>query len=79
MLNSLHLPLKQIQEIIGSGEAYAALAKDRTLQNKYNVTGSPSLVLNNGRQIIYGNVGYRVIEANIHELINQPDDQASWC
>ena len=76
---NLGLPLKQIQEIIENGEAFAALAKDRILQNKYNVTGSPSLVLNNGRQIIYGNVGYRVIEANIHELINQPDNQASWC
>lgn len=75
----LELPLKQIQEVIENGEAFAALAEDRILQNKYNVTGSPSLVLNEGRQIIYGNVGYRVIEANIQELINQPDNQASWC
>ena len=42
--------------------------------------GSPSFVLNDGRQKLYGNVGYRVIEANIEELLRAPSaDQASWC
>ena len=49
------------------------------LKDKYSVKGSPSLILNEGRQIIYGNVGYRVIEANVQELLNQPENQASWC
>ena len=45
-----------------------------------NIQGSPSFVLNEGRQKLYGNVGYRILEANIHELLRaQPADQASWC
>jgi hypothetical protein len=35
--------------------------------------------MNNGRQILYGNVGYRVLRANAAELLNQPSDEASWC
>ena len=75
----LELPLQKIEEVIKNGTAFAALEGDLQLKQKYGVTGSPSLVLNEGRQIIYGNVRYRVIEANIQELLIQPDNQASWC
>ncbi|VAW81950.1 DsbA-like thioredoxin domain protein [hydrothermal vent metagenome] len=75
----LGLPINKIQQLIDSGEAFSALDTDLQLKEQYGVVGSPSLVLNEGRQIIYGNVGYRVIEANIQELINQPENQASWC
>jgi len=75
----LELPLQKIQQVIESGDAFSALDSDFQLKEKYRVIGSPSLVLNEGRQIIYGNVGYRVIEANIQELLNQPENQASWC
>jgi hypothetical protein len=44
------------------------------------VKGSPTLILNQGRQKLYFNVGYRLIEANIQELLRQPNpDHASWC
>jgi protein-disulfide isomerase len=44
------------------------------------VKGSPSLVLNEGRQTLYGNVGFRVIEASIAELLREPEaGAASWC
>ncbi len=76
---SMGLPVSEIQQIIESGEAFSALDSDLQLQEKYGVAGSPSLVLNEGRQIIYGNVGYRVIEANIQEMITRPENQASWC
>lgn len=75
----LGLPLNKIENLIKSGAAFAALDSDLQLKEKYNVTGSPTLILNEGRQIIYGNVGYRVIEANIQELLNRPENQASWC
>jgi len=52
---------------------------DQQLKEKYRVVGSPTLVFNEGRQIIYGNVGYRVIEANINELLNECSTLASWC
>ena len=44
------------------------------------IEGSPTFVLNEGRQKLYGNVGFRIVEANIAEMLRQPDpDQASWC
>ena len=48
--------------------------------DKMHIEGSPSVVLNAGRQKLYGNVGLRIIEANIQELLRAADgDQASWC
>ena len=48
--------------------------------DKMRIEGSPSLVLNEGRQKLYGNVGFRLIEANVQGLINAPAaDDASWC
>jgi len=79
IIEKLGLPHKNIEEILQSGEAYSALENDAQLKEKFGVSGSPSLVLNEGRQIIYGNVGYRVIEANIQELLKEPENQASWC
>ena len=75
----LALPVKEIEHLIKNGEAFAALDDDFQLKEKHRISGSPTLVFNEGRQIIYGNVGYRVIEANVQELLNQPDNQASWC
>lgn len=77
--NSLNLPVDKILEKIKNGEAHAALDIDSQLKEEYQVPGSPTLIFNEGRQKIYGNVGYRVIEANVRELINQPESQASWC
>jgi predicted DsbA family dithiol-disulfide isomerase len=62
----LRLPITAIQAQIDSGEAYA-------------VTVSPTLIFNEGRQRLHGNVGYRVIEANIRELLHNPSGEQSWC
>jgi hypothetical protein len=35
--------------------------------------------MNQGRQILYGHVGYRVLNANIEELLSHPENKASWC
>jgi hypothetical protein len=44
------------------------------------IEGSPSFVLNEGRQKLYGNIGFRLIEAKIQELLRSPRaDEASWC
>lgn len=73
------LPVETIEEKLVNGEAHAAINRDLVLQQKHQVTGSPTLIFNEGRQTIYGNVGYRVIEANIRELLHRPDPQCSWC
>jgi predicted DsbA family dithiol-disulfide isomerase len=75
----LRLPIAAIQEQIDSGEAYALLSKDFELVKEHTVTVSPTLIFNEGRQRLNGNVGYRVIEANIRELLNNPPDEQSWC
>ncbi|MGA7656630.1 MAG: DsbA family protein [Methylocella sp.] len=69
-----------IEERIHSGAAFAALAADYQDADKMRIEGSPSLVLNEGRQKLYGNVGFRVIEANVQGLLHAagPED-ASWC
>jgi len=69
-----------VEARIRDGSAFAALSTDYHDAEVMGIQGSPSFVLNEGRQKLYGNVGYRIIEANIQELIRDPHpDQASWC
>lgn len=75
----LGLPIKDLQAQIDSGAAYALLSQDFALVKEQSVTVSPTMIFNEGRQRLIGNVGYRVIEANIRELLNNPEDQHSWC
>jgi predicted DsbA family dithiol-disulfide isomerase len=62
-----------------SGEAMAALLSDYTTAEQQGIKGSPSWVMNQGRQILYGNVGYRILHANVEELLRHPEQEASWC
>jgi predicted DsbA family dithiol-disulfide isomerase len=73
------LPIDPIVAVIDSGEAFAEVANDMQIQRELNVPVSPALVLNEGRQLLNGNVGYRVIEANIRELLSNKGLEASWC
>jgi predicted DsbA family dithiol-disulfide isomerase len=75
----LRLPIAAIQAQIDSGEAYAQLSKDFDLVKEHTVTVSPTLIFNEGRQRLNGNVGYRVMEANIRELLHNPPEEQSWC
>jgi predicted DsbA family dithiol-disulfide isomerase len=69
-----------IKEYIDSGIAFASLTADYQDADKARIEGSPSFVLNEGRQKLYGNIGFRLIEANIQELLRAPRiDEASWC
>jgi predicted DsbA family dithiol-disulfide isomerase len=75
----LGLPIDLIQAQIDSGEAYALLSRDFELVKEHTVTVSPTLIFNEGRQRLNGNVGYRVLEANIRELLHYPAGEQSWC
>ncbi len=78
--NGLGLPLPEIRRLIDNGEAYAALHLDAEAKERYQIPGSPTLILNEGRQRLYGNVGYRIIEANVRELLQDPHyGEATWC
>ncbi len=75
----LGIERSSIEAQIDSGEAYALLSKDFDLVKEYTVNVSPTLIFNEGRQRLNGNVGYRVIESNIRELLHNPPDEKSWC
>lgn len=68
-----------IEAALRTGRAHAALSSDMKQAQEFGVRASPTLTFNEGRQTLTGNVGYRVIEANIRELIRNPLDQHSWC
>ncbi len=78
--DSLALPVDAIHQLIDCGQAHAALHLDDEARRQYHIPGSPTMVLNQGRQLLYGNVGYRIIDANIRELLhNRANGEASWC
>ena len=70
---------KIIETARDNGRAIASLMSDLKSVHKLSIQGSPSWVMNDGRQILYGNVGYRIISANIEELFNSTPAGASWC
>ncbi len=76
---SLDIPRQAVQALLDNGQAMAAFCHDMEDRDHYRLEGSPTFVLNEGRQKLYGNVGYRVIEANVQELLKHDADQASWC
>jgi protein-disulfide isomerase-like protein with CxxC motif len=80
LAEALGVDIEAIEKCIHDGTAFARLAADYQDADKMRIEGSPTFVLNEGRQKLYGNVGFRVIEANIQELLRAPaGDQASWC
>jgi predicted DsbA family dithiol-disulfide isomerase len=70
---------EKIKKTLNNGTALAALMSDYQKAHEYDIKGSPSFVMNNGRQSLFGNVGYRVLQANIEELLKSSSTQASWC
>lgn len=73
------LPGDALTDAIDSGRAAAALLADYQRTESQGIRGSPSWVMNGGRQILYGNVGYRILNANVEELLRHPEQEASWC
>jgi predicted DsbA family dithiol-disulfide isomerase len=76
---SIGLAREAILDRIRDGRAHAALAADHEAAAGKEIAGSPTFLMNDGRQKLYGNVGYRVIEANVEELLRDARDGASWC
>ena len=68
-----------IRDSIRDGSAIAALATDYQRAQNQGIAGSPSWVMDGGRQKLYGNVGYRVLHANIEGLLANRSEDASWC
>lgn len=79
LAQNLSLPIDLIQDKINSGLAIAALCADMEMREQHKLEGSPTYLLDKGRQKLYGNVGYRILEANVQELLEKPQGIASWC
>jgi predicted DsbA family dithiol-disulfide isomerase len=73
------LPPEPIEELLANGRAHAQWDEDMQLAKDQDVRSSPTLLFNEGRQRLSGNVGYRIIEANVRELLDRPIVQHSWC
>jgi len=79
LAQDMGIDTQALQVHLDDGTALAALMTDHAKSQAQNVKGSPSWVMNEGRQIIYGNVGYRVLHANVEELLRNPENEAIWC
>jgi predicted DsbA family dithiol-disulfide isomerase len=60
---------------IETGEAIAKLAADYELAQSLRVHGSPTYILSEGRQILFGNISYNILEANVAELLSEKRDE----
>jgi len=80
VLERADVSVSAVREALNSGAAHAGLEADIRDKAALAVQGSPTIILNEGRQKLYGNVGYGVIDANIRELLRSPTTgAASWC
>ncbi len=75
----LGLSVAAIEDLLYTGRAHAELSRGLDLARGYRVEVSPTYVFNEGRQRLNGNVGYRVIEANVRELLRGTEAGRSWC
>ena len=73
------IPAARVEPLLDAGIAHAALSADLADAREHTVRASPTLMLDEDRQRLTGNVGYRVIEANVRELLEKPTGQQSWC
>ncbi len=73
------LDSREVNKAIIDGRAMAGLMRNYQQAKALSLKGSPSYIIDNGRQTLYGNVGYRVLLANIEEQLNKPISEASWC
>jgi predicted DsbA family dithiol-disulfide isomerase len=79
LAESHQLDVHALQASLMDGRAMAKLSADQHSARELGIKGSPTWVLNEGRQMLYGNVGYRILNANIEELLKRPAAEASWC
>lgn len=77
LIEQAGLDCEKVNKAIVNGSAMAALMGNYQQAKTLGLKGSPSYIIDNGRQILYGNVGYRVLLANIEALLNKLKSEAS--
>ncbi len=73
------LPAAELEAILASGRAHAELSRGQRSARRHGVEVSPTFVFDDGRERLQGNVGYRVLEANVRELLHGGEAGRSWC
>lgn len=69
-----------IESLLNDGSAMAELCSDMQMKELHKLDGSPTYLLNESRQKLFGNIGYKILEANVLELLEVgKEGQASWC
>ncbi len=77
---SIGLDPDALRAVIDSGKAAAVLDRDVKLCQSMAINGSPTFVMNDARQTLYGNVGYHLLKANVDEMLrSRGKNEASWC
>lgn len=57
----------KIQSYVDNGKAIAALMTDYQYAKQQSLKGSPTYIIDGGRQVLFGNVSYPILLANIQE------------
>ena len=71
---------ENILRYLTSGQAMARFCSEMSMKESLMLSGSPTYILNENRQKLFGNVSYNIIHANVAELLNASnDDNCSWC
>lgn len=74
------VPQGALDAMLLNGAAMAELSDDLAQKEKLGLVGSPTYVLDGGRQQLFGNVGYRILEANVAGLLDgDRTPSGSWC
>lgn len=68
-----------IQQVLDNGSALALHSQQNEKRYTLQLEGSPTFIMDGGRQKLFGNVGYRVIQANIEQLLKDKQTEMSWC
>jgi len=79
LVDEAMLPVDMVLARMRQGMAHARLHTSLQKAQDSGVRTSPTLVFNEGRQMLAGNVGYKLIEANVSELLESRTDPQSWC
>jgi predicted DsbA family dithiol-disulfide isomerase len=63
------LEKEKLQTYLDNGKAIATLMTDYQEAKQQSLKGSPTYIIDNGRQVLFGNVSYLILLANIKEHI----------
>lgn len=80
VLRAAGLEIDDAEKAIRDGRAFAALAADFAAAEEHKIEGSPSYVLPDDRQKLYGDVGFRILDANVRERLRDDEPgEPAWC